>query len=86
MTTSDFINLHLLPGGNSINFSKWMNVLYNPIGVNPDTGFIEGRIEAVTITRECLSFNGDTNLNATDIDEVLNQLDLYLIMWNTYLI
>jgi hypothetical protein len=59
-----------------------MNVLYNPIGTNPDTGFIEGRIEAVTITRECLSFNGDTNLNATDIDEVLNQCETIRFVFN----
>lgn len=82
MTTSDFINLHLLPAGNSINFAKWMNVLYNPIGVNPDTGLTEGRIEAVTITRECLSFNGNTNLIATDIEEVLNQCETITFIFN----
>ena len=30
MTTSDFLNLHLIAIGNNINFGKWLNVLYNP--------------------------------------------------------
>jgi len=75
MTTSEFISLHLLPQGNSINFGQRINVLYNPAAVNPDTGFTQGRIDAVTVTQECLSFNGISTLSATDIDEVLNQCE-----------
>jgi len=82
MTTSDFLNLHLIAIGNNINFGKWLNVLYNPTVVDPVTGLTQGRIDAVTVTQECKSFNGSTTLTDTDIDEVLNQCETIRLVFN----
>mgnify|MGYP003664535810 CR=1 FL=1 len=77
MTTTEFLNLHLIGGGNDINFGRWMNVLYNPIGSTS-----VGKIEAITITQECLTFNGLTTLTEVNITDVLNQCETITFTFN----
>jgi len=72
MTLDDFILLHTT---GTLNFSHWINVLYNPIGFNTETGNQEGRIEAISVTTTAFSVNGIQTNPETDISLILQQVE-----------
>jgi hypothetical protein len=72
MTVAEFLLLHT---SGPLNFSNWINVLYNSVGINPDTGLEEGRIDAITVTANALSFNGVTTQPDIDLLTILQQVE-----------
>ena len=74
MTVTEFLLLHTATGTN-INFSSRVNVLFEPVGgANPD-GTQLGKILAVTVTANCLSFNGLQDSDSTDLNAILQQIE-----------
>jgi hypothetical protein len=67
MTLAEFATLHT---SGVINFSTQIHVLYDPIN---DT---EGQIIALSITHNALTVNGQTSLEATDIENILQQVEV----------
>ena len=67
MTITDFLTLHT---SGIINFTNWINVLYNPTNT-PDTG----KITAVSVTTKAFSFNGSQEDSKIDITNILEQIE-----------
>lgn len=72
MTVEEFLLLHTT---GTLNFSNWINVLYNSVGVNPETGLEEGRIDAITVTANALSVNGVTEQPDINLLTILQQVE-----------
>ena len=69
MTVTEFLLLHTTPGTN-INFSSRVNVLFNTVG-----GSDEGIIEAITVTAQAFSVDGQQDPTSTDISNILEQVE-----------
>ena len=70
MTITEFLNLHIINTAGNINYGNRVNVLYNETGGNS-----EGEIIAITVTVNALSFNGNQDASATDITDILEQVE-----------
>ena len=75
MTVTEFLLLHTATQGANINYSHRVNVLFDAVGgVNAD-GTQLGKIQAITVTANCFSFNGLQDSTSVDLTTILQQVE-----------
>lgn len=74
MTLAEFVTLHTT---GLINFDNQLHVLYNPINST------EGEIIALSITHNALTVNGSTALENTDIENILQQVEVIKLTYDS---